>query len=668
MSFADAIRGARRGLRPPPHLIASLTAILLATLVLNWDGWQRFENRLYDLLAVRAAPLKSQLPITIIGIDEASFQQIGRQWPWPRRLHAELIEQVNKAGALVVAIDLMMAEPSADPEDDRRLAAAIEKAGNVVVAAGMQYQESQYARQWLRVDPLEILRQAGAGVGLTNIIQDNDLVVRRMPDGDDVFWRAIIERVNKLQPEMLKPPVDQRHKLVAYAGPDRTFPFVSYYQALRADTELPPGIFQDQIVIIGLDAKASANAQAVQPDQFATPFTALTDWLTPGAELHANFLESALTGRGIDPLSKEWSLLLCIVAALLAGLFMRHWRPWRSGAVALFMLLSVGGLCAGLFFTLQIWLPCLAAICSVILVYAQLGTHAYFREQQQRQETRRAFAMYLAPEVVNEIMAHPEKLKLGGERRDVTLLFTDLAGFTTLSEMLGPEQVAQLLNEHFSRATAIIKQRGGTVNRFIGDAIMAFWGAPLADPDQALHACQAAMEMQIDMRKLREELAARNLPPLHMRVGIHSGPAILGNLGSVDRFDYTAIGDSVNLAARLEGVNKLYGTEILISADTASLLAGRLPLRRVDRVIVKGKTEAVDIYTLFGDAQLIALTDQAWEAYRLGDWATSKAGWEAVLAYQPKDSVAQLYLERLELLSAAPVPEDWQGAMALEKL
>ncbi len=651
-----------------PAVQAVLLACAVTTLLSLWEGWQRIELRVHDLLAVQAAPGRSQLPITIVGIDEASFQQIGRQWPWPRRMHAQLIDQAHKAGALVIALDIMLSEASPDPEDDRLLAEAIARAGNVVVAAGMQYQESQYARQWLRVDPLDVFRKAGPSVGLTNIILDSDLVVRRMSEGQDVFWRAIIDRANQRAPGLLPSPSDQRDRMVGYVGPARTFPFVSYYQALQADTDLPPAVFQDQIVIIGLEAKASANAQAVQSDHFATPFTSVSEWLTPGAELHANFLESALIGRGVQPLGKFWGWVLAMVFILIAGVLMREWRPLRSGLVGVALLASITALTAALFLYQLMWLPCLAAMLGVTLVYAQRGTHAYLAERQQRQETRRAFSMYLAPEVVDEIMAHPEKLKLGGERREVTLLFTDLAGFTTLSEMLGPEQVAQLLNEHFSRATAIIKKRGGTVNRFIGDAIMAFWGAPLADPEQALHACESAIEMQQDMRNLRDELALRGLPPLRMRVGVHSGPAILGNLGSVDRFDYTAIGDSVNLAARLEGVNKLYGTEILLSAETAKALRGRIGLRRVDRVIVKGKTEAVDIFTVCDDTELVRLTELAWEAYRVGDWATSQQGWATVLAHRPEDTVALLYLERLSELSAAPTDLAWQGAVALEKL
>ncbi|MEO8386137.1 MAG: adenylate/guanylate cyclase domain-containing protein, partial [Betaproteobacteria bacterium] len=303
-----------------------------------------------------------------------------------------------------------------------------------------------------------------------------------------------------------------------------------------------------------------------------------------------------------------------------------------------------------------------------VTVYAGLGGHAYFSEQRQRRETRHAFSLYLAPEVVDEIMAHRDKLKLGGERREVTLLFTDLAGFTTISEELGPDQVARLLNEHFSRACAIIKTHGGSVNRFIGDAIMAIWGAPLADDKQALHACLAARDMQLDMQQLRVELEAKGLPPIKMRVGINTGPAIVGNLGAADRFDYTAIGDSVNLAARLEGVNKLYGTEILFSSATAAQLHGALPLRRVDRVIVKGKTEAVEIFTLNENVVVNELTAIALLAYQQQNWDDSEAQWRQILVQKPQDKIALIYIERITAYRQEPPAEDWNGAIALEKL
>jgi adenylate cyclase len=205
------------------------------------------------------------------------------------------------------------------------------------------------------------------------------------------------------------------------------------------------------------------------------------------------------------------------------------------------------------------------------------------------------------------------------------------------------------------------------VNRFIGDAVMAMWGAPLEDPDQALHACRAAVEMQEDIARLREKLRAEGLPEIRMRIGVHSCNAVIGNLGSADRFDYTAIGDGVNLAARLEGVNKLYGTGILVSGDTAARAKG-FPMRPVDRVIVKGKTEPVEIFTPCADERVCGLSTRAVAAYRARQWDESERLWRETLSALPGDGIAQIYLERIARLRSIAPEEPWEAAVELEKL
>jgi adenylate cyclase len=265
-------------------------------------------------------------------------------------------------------------------------------------------------------------------------------------------------------------------------------------------------------------------------------------------------------------------------------------------------------------------------------------------------------------------MANPERLALGGERRDVTLLFTDLAGFTTLSEKLQAEEVAKILNMHFTGAVAIVKRRGGTVNRFMGDAVMAMWGAPVDNPRQAADACLAACEMQEDIAQLREKLRAQGLPEIRMRIGLHSCAAVIGNLGSADRFEYTAIGDGVNLAARLEGVNKLYGTGILLSGETAARLDGAVKVRPVDRVIVKGKTEPVEIFTPCADDAAIDFATRALAAYRARDWDLSETMWREVAKAIPGDGVAAIYLERIARWRIIAPEEPWEAAVELDKL
>ena len=646
--------------------LAGCVALVLGALSFT-NTWRIFELKGFDFLSVIEAPGRSSLPITIVGIDEASFNEIGLQWPWPRSIQAKLVDQLTKAGALVIAFDVLMPEAS-KPEEDAALAAAIARAGNVVFAADMVYQESAHSRQWIRVEPLAAFTQAGAANGFATVHPDPDRVMRSIPLGGDVLWRAIVKRANERQAGLLAYAEPPPEAMIRYAGPDHTFPYVSFYQALEADTMLPADALRDQIVLVGRDLKANTDARMAQGDLFSTPFTMSSGWLTPGVELHANILETALRGESIAPAPRAWSIALLALVTVLSAWMMRRWRPIVSLLSALCLVALVAALDWALFTRMNVWLPVFASMASAVAVYLAVGGVSWFSERRRRTEMRRAFALYVSPEVVDHVMANPQNLALGGQRREVTMLFTDLAGFTTLTEELGAEQVTRVLNVHFSRATAIIKRHNGTVNRFIGDAIMAMWGAPLDDEKQAIRACLAACEMQADMVELRKQFRAEGLPEIRMRVGIHSCTAVIGNLGSSDRFDYTAIGDGVNLAARLEGVNKLYNTGILISGETAARLEGTVHVRLVDRVIVKGKTEPVDIWTPCSDAAVVDLSARAIAAYRARRWEESESLWRELLRHAPDDTIATLYLERIQRLRVTALEADWEGAVELEKL
>lgn len=631
------------------------------------EGWRTVELKGFDALTVATAPNASRFPITIIGIDEPSFAEVGRQWPWPRSLYGKLVDTLAREGAIVIAFDLVLTEPDrGGPAEDEALAAAIKRAGNVVLAADQAYIETAYARQWMRVDPLPVLREAGAVTGFARIELDRDATPRRIPLEQDAFWRRIAALLARQVPDVQvqDPPPGS---MIRYAGPILTFQYVSFYQALDP-AKLPPGLFKDQVVIIGRHVQVSTEAGAINPDVFFTPFTASTGWSTPGAEIHAHILETALRGDAVRPVGPAWiALLIVAVLALCAALLPR--MPLRWGAL---LVAGLAGLLSGvdvlLFARADLWLPVGAPIAAMATLYLAYGGMAFLVERRRRAELRHAFSLYVSPEVVDHVMAQPERLALGGEYRDVTLLFTDLAGFTNITEKLGAEEVTRILNQHFTGATGIIKRHHGTVNRFIGDAVMAMWGAPLEDPDQALHAVEAAIELQADVARLRAELVAAGRPPIAMRVGIHSDRVIVGNLGASDRLDYTAIGDGVNLAARLEGVNKLYGTGILVSGATAARVGGRLALRPVDRVVVKGKTEPVEIFTPCDDPALLEASTRAVAAFRDRRWDESAAAWREALALAPDDRIATLYLERIERLRLEAPGPGWNAAVELEKL
>ena len=652
----------------PGHAALAALGVLAVAAALGFTGpGQLAELWVFDVLTRAGAPRRSELPITIVGIDEASFAQLNRQWPWPRSLFARLIDRLGERGAAVIALDIVFNEPSA-PQEDEALAAAIARAGNVVLAADHAYHETALFRQWLRIDPLPKFKQAGAAAGLATTELDPDGVVRRVPQQRDALWRAAIDTLMRTRPELIPPPQVGGADLIRYLGPAHTFPYVSFYQVLAGDPTIPRDFFRDQIVLVGRDVRASPEAGIVHADMLATPFLAGSRLLTPGVEIQATLIENAITGRTIEPASRGAGLAFAAALMLLAFPAGARWHPAGSGAWVLALAAAAAGSGYWAFTQRDYWMPLALPMAALAAFYLVVAAASYLAERRQAMRVRFAFARYVSPHVVDRIVAHPGALRLGGERRTMTLLFCDLAGFTSISERLAPEAVAHLVNIWLTAMTRAIHGHGGTVQKFLGDGIYAFWGAPLADEQHALHACEAALAMQAGLAGLRAEFAATGVELPGMRIGVHTGEAIVGNMGSLERFDYTALGDSVNLAARLEGVNKLYGTRILVSGATAERLNGAIALRSVDWVRVKGKENAVFICTPCDDRKLAALTESALAAYRRQDWPAARQAWREVAASAPGDSVAGVFLERIERFEAAPPEAGWDGATALEKL
>ena len=655
----------------PILLVAALALVwwVIAMMASLTPGWKQVELKLFDRLMVASSPNKSAFPITIIGIDEASFAELGLQWPWPRRLHGELVDQLKAAGAAVIVFDVLFAEPSGrGKDDDQRFADAIRRAGNVVLAADRTYRESSSVRQWLRLDPQQVYLDAGAQPGLATVTLDPDGVVRQVPDSGESLWRTVVVRLIRDHPEIAPSLENKPDTYIRYAGPDHTFPYVSYHEVVKPTGSIPADFFKDQVVIVGFDVKASVDAQSAQADLFSTPFLASTRFLTPGAEVHANLIETSLARSAIARAPDALIFALIAIVTAASALAMRRWRPFLSALFGMAIAGVVAAATWAAFVKWNLWLPAGSALAIVPLMYVSLGGESFLREQARRREVTRAFGLYVTPQVVDHLLANPDRLKLGGEKREVTFMFTDLAGFTTFSEALGPAKVVNVLNRHFTEMTEIIFRHHGTVARYMGDAIMAFWGAPLDDERQAFNAVTAAIEMQEGMKKLREEFAAEGLPPVNMRVGIQSGSAILGNLGSARRLEYTAIGDDVNLASRLEGTNKLYGTDIMVGEATARQLKGEIPLRRVDRVIVKGQSHPVEVFTPCKDAEIVRMSEEAISLFRMQKWDDSERLWRELLARDANDGIARLYLARIAGLRSSPPEAKWDGAFSLEKL
>jgi adenylate cyclase len=645
-------------------ILITLLAGLTCGLLPQFRFWQDFEAKGYDLLTIATAPEKSVLPITVIGVDEASFAHIGQRWPWSRALHARVIDQLAASGAAVVVFDIVFSEPSALAAEDADFARAIKSAGNVVLAADYVYQETEAARQWLRVDPHPSFIVAGATGGLAGAAIDGDTILRRFPTYPDAMWVAAIKTLQRMRPGIVEDAAVGGDARIRHLGPPHTFPYVSYYKVLEGD--FPPGYFQDQIVLIGRDLRANPEVGMAQADLFATPFLMRDKQLIPGVEMHATLIENALTGQVIYPVSTFQAVLALVLAVGMALPAIVKFHPLGSGLWIAAVLVAVAGVGWWLFDAMQRWLPLIHIMLALVLAYISVGLWSYLLERRRAVQIKSAFSKYVARDVVEQMIAQPDRLKLGGERRELTLLFTDLAGFTSISEKLRPDTVASLINLYLTEMTEVIMGTRGTVDKFIGDSVMAFWGAPLADEDHALHAVTAAAAMQAAMVKLQPKFQELGVAEVHQRIGLHTGEAIVGNMGSTERFDYTALGDTVNLASRLEGANKPYGTGILLSETTAQAVKGKMRLRQVDRVRVKGKQQPIDIYTPSEDLTLNQLTDQALTAYQRGEWQKARTAWQEVATYKNDDPLPPVFLARIDALEQNP-PADWEGVVSLEK-
>jgi adenylate cyclase len=642
--------------------VVAVVALAAVWLLGFTPQWRQLEFKTFDVYTALAARGPGDTPLVIVAIDEPSFRELGLHWPFPRRTHADLIERASSDGALVVAFDLIFAEPTT-AADDGRMADAIRNARNVVLAKTREKSQTSVSREWTLVEPMAELVAAGAYAGEVGVDPDADFVVRMMPSFADSFDRVIV-RLASRKDSAPAPPDAQ--SLIRYEGPHGSFPTVHYYQALGPGL-LPPGFFKDKIVLIGLDVHASPEVTRRQADLYNSPFLDSEGGVIPGVEIHANIISNLLQGRALVPASQMLSAGVAGVLVLFVGLVGLRRSPVVTFAALIAVSAALLAVSYVLFAYYGFWLSPLLPILAATGLFIVQTAIGFLIERQRAQETKRAFAQYVPAEVVNRLIEQPELLELGGEERELTLLFADLANFTTMSEKLAPRAVVAVLGKYFDAMSTVIYRHGGTVDKYIGDGIMAFWGAPLPDERHAHHALQAAMDMQDRFAELARRLGSKGAPAMTMRIGIHTGNVIVGNVGSRARFAYTAIGDAVNLASRLEGANKAYGTSILLSEATALQLKGRVLLRPVDSVVVKGRTDAVMIFTPCADQPLVDLSRAALDAFSRRALDQSLALWRQLLSAYPADGIATAFVSRIESLQSASAGE-WTTAVALDKL
>lgn len=616
------------------------------------------ENRVIDRFFELRGALAPPPDILIVGIDEPSFQELGLPWPWPRSLHARLIDRLSAAGARLILFDILFTEPS-DPENDAAFASAIRRAGNVLLAETRDYTNDKLFTRVINIRPLGLFASAARGTGLAMIEPDGDGVVRHFQleiEGEPTLPASTLREAGRFDAKA------EYSGIIRFVGPARSFDTLSYSQVIDDEHPVPADRIRGRIVLVGRQLQASP-VPLDQADLFPTPYFGSSGIYTSGVEIHANIVNNLLTGRWVKEIDNAWKLISCFVYFLACSLLFAAVSPLR-GLIALGVSsLGLAFISYGLFTTLDFWVPPVTFVFGAASIYTANVVLQHLAEARQKKWLRSAFNRYVSPAVVESIVNDPGSLELGGEEVHATIFFSDLANFTSFSERLAPKDLVAFLNEYFTPMTNIILEHRGALDKFIGDAIMAFWGAPLHLEDHARHACESAILMKRRIVELREGWLQRGLPFLHARMGIHSGPVVVGNVGSKDRFNYTVLGDTVNLASRLEGANKFYGTTILISEDTFRLAGPEFLARELDLIRVKGRQAPVKIYELIGRREdeappFLDAFAEGLEDYRNRQWERAAKHFRAIAENDPP---SKTYLERCRLYGSDPPPDDWDG-------
>lgn len=451
--------------------------------------------------------------------------------------------------------------------------------------------------------------------------------------------------------------------LINYRGPAQTFKPISVTDILKGKADL--NLIKDKIVLVGVTAIGIY-------DQRVTPFSSIF----PGLEIHANIIDNILSNDFLY--QPSWAIISDIFAIIFAGLtlglIVRRTSPIISIGALLFLFGGYIILCQ-LLFSQKGWiLNIVYPLSTMIIVYVSITLYKYLTESKQKKYIKDVFSTYLAPSVVKQLIEYPEKLDLGGQDREITAFFSDIQGFTTISESLSPKELVELLNEFLTEMTEIIFKYEGTVDKFVGDAIIAFFGAPNDLPNHAEVACMACIKMQKKLVELRTKWKHENRAALKMRVGICSGPAVVGNMGSKSRKNYTMMGDTVNIASRLESVNKIYGVYSLISDSTATALGSNIVTREIDSVSVVGRNEPVTIYELVG--YLEEVTDRmqmTFDFYAKGLLAYRKKNWDQAISYfisaldiTISDGPSKTMLTRCNEYKTNPPHNGWNGAYTIK--
>jgi len=619
-----------------PIIIGILITLLFGSFrIIRLLPLERVETLFYDIryhLHGRATPPQD---VVIVGIDDRSLEKIGR-WPWDRTKLASLVDKLTAMGAKVIMLDIILSEPS---KSDKILAKSIQKAGNVILPVVFDFRgehkkvqddtlldnafpmvrKADYLKIFPPISaksvllPLKQFSQYAKSLGYINMFPDNDGVLRwevlALEYNGELYPSVALQAVRlykgfpmesmilnateSIQLDTHIIPTDfWSRMLIHYYGPDRTFPYISVVDIF--EKKIKRDAIQNKIVLVG------ATAVGIY-DLRVTP----TSPAMPGIEKHATVIGSILRQDFISQVPNYVNVLIVLVSGILFTLLIVRMKAVFGAVLAFIFTLIIFLTGYYLFFWHKLWIDLSYSGNNILVIYFVITAYRYATEERYARRIRGMFSSYVTEKVVNELIKNPNLAKLGGERREITVLFSDVRGFTTFSEKHSPEEVVKILNEYLGEMTHIIFQWDGTLDKFVGDEIVAFWGAPVPQENHAELALKCTLHMKQRLLELQEKWQSEGRVPLYAGFGLNTGDVLVGNIGAEGKkMDYTVIGDNVNLGARVEGLTRKYETDIIITESTLNKVRdhilngifGHVKVRGLERVVVKGKKEPVAIY------------------------------------------------------------------------
>lgn len=706
-------------------LLIAITAFIVAFILMIFKPIQILELKYNDQLFEWRGPLDvSDSPIVLVAISQEADEEIPQKYPWPTSVHAKLVENLNRAGAKVIAFDVIFDNPDLyDASNDTLFAEMLKKHGNVILAGELQRSDTELSNHFSTMFPIPVLTANNPNrVALVRVHPDLDGAVRSYRFGqqhqEQNYYRLSLETLRRYANisydniDAIGPNPESDHFslgpfeilkdgansfLINYYGPEGTFPEVSYEQVIDDssyttvfESELgfdvnsfdDPDIghltletFKDKIVIVGA-------TMPLLKDFYATPFANEGNNARPGYQIHANALQTVLDGNYIDRF-RGWYTLLIMLFFCFGITFANRFLSANFG-ILISIVLGAGyfGITYWAFIQHNILMMLTGPLLAVVVTQIGMVSYEYYIEQKEKRRIKGMFSSYVSPDLVNQMIESGEEPQLGGEETYMTAFFSDIVSFSTFSEQLEAKELVQVINEYLSAMTDILNERGGTLDKYIGDAIVAFFGSPVYLEDHAYQACVSSQLMHKELARLREKWEKDGRPEIvsnmQHRLGMNTGVMVTGNMGSTRRFNYTMMGDNVNLAARCETGAKQYGVFTMVTESTkeeAEKFGDDCVFRQLDHIVVKGRSTPVKVFEIAGlkedsDQQLedcIGLYEEGLQCYFDQKWdqAISKFKESAKLERYTRNP-SGIFIERCELMKDNPPVEEWDGVFIME--